>query len=399
MSLYLPPAPLLAERAAASPRPARPTLLIVDDNPRNLAVLGEILQADHHVLAANSGARALELLARTPAPDLVLLDIMMPGMDGFEVLRRMRRLEGARDVPVIFVTAMTDSDDQSRGLRMGAVDYITKPLRPAIVAARVQTHLALKQARDRLRAANGTLEREVRRRTHEIQLVQDVTIRALARLAETRDNETGNHILRTQEYVHELARLASRHPGFAGELDPTTVALVAKSAPLHDIGKVGIPDHILLKPGKLTPQERETMQAHARLGAEALARAEADAREPVPFLAIAKQIARSHHERWDGAGYPDGLAGRAIPLPARVMAVADVFDALTSPRVYKQALSPQQARELMAAESGKQFDPVLLGLFLDHFDRFCGIASRHPDHAAIAERVSGAPLHHDGADA
>lgn len=370
---------LRADAPPPASHAAAPTVLIVDDNPRNLAVLGELLQRDYHVRTANSGMRALHLLGRAPRPDLVLLDVMMPGMDGYEVLRRMQLSAQTSDVPVIFTTAMSDTEDEQRGLALGAVDYITKPLRPSIVLARVRKHLAYKLSRERLQFDNCALEREVRRRTHEIQLVQDVTIRALARLAETRDNETGNHVLRTQAYVRELARLAGRHADYAAQLSPTAIDLIAKSAPLHDIGKVGIPDHILLKPGKLTSEEWVIMKTHARLGADALSRAESDACEPVPFLQYAKQIALSHHERWDGSGYPDGLAGHAIPLAARLMAIADVFDALISPRVYKAALPQQKAREIMAAESGRQFDPALLQIFLDHFETFCAIARRHPD--------------------
>jgi putative two-component system response regulator len=371
---------------------AEPVILIVDDNPQNLAVLGALLQDDYRVLAAASGARALHLMARAPRPDLVLLDVMMPGIDGYEVLRRMRRIDDMKEVPVIFTTAMTAAEDESRGLEMGAVDYITKPLRPAIVRARVQTHLALKRARDRLHSDNCALEREVRRRTHEIQLTQDVTIRALARLAETRDNETGNHILRTQDCVHHLATLASNDRRFAAALDETAITLISKSAPLHDIGKVGIPDYILLKPGKLTPQEWMVMRQHTSLGADALRRAEDDAKQALPFLQYAKQIALSHHERWDGGGYPQGLAGEAIPLAARIMAIADVFDALTSARVYKAAMPAAQAREIMVAGRGSHFDPALLDIFLADFDQFCAISRRHPD-AGPADEVREGDAH------
>jgi putative two-component system response regulator len=188
---------------------------------------------------------------------------------------------------------------------------------------------------------------------HENLVVQDVTIRALARLAETRDNETGNHILRTQEYVRVLAQRVRAHPRFAEQLDERSIALMAKSAPLHDIGKVGIPDSVLLKPGKLTPEEWVVMKTHAKLGADAISRAEADAQEPVKFLVYAKQVAMHHHERWNGSGYPDGLAGDAIPLAARLMAVADVFDAMISRRVYKKPIPMPQVREMMAAERGQ----------------------------------------------
>ncbi|CAN5438785.1 two-component system response regulator [soil metagenome] len=360
------------------------TILIVDDSPENLAVLGEVLQPHFRVRVATSGARALRLVAQAPAPDLILLDVMMPGMNGYDVLASLRGSEATRHIPVIFTTAMNATEDEQHGLALGAVDYITKPMRPAIVMARVKTHLELKQARDRLQRQNVTLEFEIARRMQDNQIIQDVSIRALARLAETRDNETGNHILRTQAYVLALARRAACDARFADQLDAQSVLLMAKSAPLHDIGKVGIPDHVLLKPGKLTPPEWEVMKTHARLGADAIGRAVADTLQPVPFLSYAHDIALHHHERWDGKGYPDGLAGDAIPLAARLMALADVFDALISRRVYKPPMSFDEARATMLAERGTHFDPHLLDLFLEGFEEFCEIARCHPDECSEA---------------
>ena len=364
------------------------TILIVDDNPENLTVLGELLCERYSVRAANSGARALQLAMQTPLPDLILLDIMMPGMSGYEVLERLQDTPKLRDIPVIFTTAMNAEEDEQRGIALGAVDYITKPLKPTIVLARVQAHLELKLARDRLQQVNESLEVEIARRMRENLNIQDVTIRALARLAEIRDNETGNHILRTQHYVHALAERASRHPRFADELDEQSISLLAKSAPLHDIGKVGIPDCVLLNPGKLTAEEWDIMKTHAAIGSDAISRAVADTCEPVKFLEFAKQVAHHHHERWDGGGYPDGLAGDAIPLAARLMAVADVFDALISKRVYKQAFTLDEARHIMASQGGKHFDPDLLQAFLDGFDEFCEIARRHPDSPEPTELVA-----------
>jgi putative two-component system response regulator len=364
------------------------TILIVDDNPENLTLLGELLSDRYKVRAANSGLRALQLAAQEPMPDLILLDVMMPEMSGYEVLERLRSTPEARDIPVIFTTAMSATEDEQHGLALGAVDYITKPLRPAIVLARVHTHLELKQARDRLKRDNAFLEAEIAQRMRENLLIQEVTIRALARLAETRDNETGNHILRTQAYVHTLAKRVRAHPRFAAELDERSISLIAKSAPLHDIGKVGIPDHVLLKPGKLTSEEWAIMKTHARLGADAIDRAVADTHQPVKFLTYAREVALHHHERWDGHGYPDGLAGDAIPLAARLMAVADVFDALISRRVYKQPIPFGQVREIMAEQRGKHFDPDLLDDFIDGFEEFCDIARRHPDEPASPESVA-----------
>ena len=355
------------------------TILIVDDNPENLTLLGELLRERYKVRAANSGRRALQLATQAPLPDLILLDVMMPQMSGYEVLEHLRSAPETRDIPVIFTTAMSATEDEQHGLVLGAVDYITKPLRPAIVLARVHTHLELKQARDRLRRDNAFLEAEIAKRMRENLLIQEVTIRALARLAETRDNETGNHILRTQSCVHALATRVRGHPRFAAELDEQSISLIAKSAPLHDIGKVGIPDHVLLKPGKLTSDEWAIMKTHARMGADAIDRAVADTHQPVKFLTYAREVALHHHERWDGHGYPDGLAGDAIPLAARLMAVADVFDALISRRVYKEPIGFDRVREIMAEQRGKHFDPDLLDMVLEQFETFCEIARRHPD--------------------
>ncbi|HMV00662.1 MAG TPA: two-component system response regulator [Rhodocyclaceae bacterium] len=355
------------------------TILIVDDTPENLTVLGELLQPNYRVRAANSGRRALQIAAADPAPDLILLDVMMPEMDGYEVMARLRNDPRTREIPVVFVTAMDSTEAEERGLDCGAVDYITKPLRPAIVLARVRTQLELKQARDLLRDQNSYLEAEVSRRMSENQLIQEVSIHALARLAETRDPETGNHLRRTQEYVRTLA-INLRAGGHHTEaLSDRAIATLARSAPLHDIGKVGIPDHILLKPGKLTSDEWEIMKTHAALGSEAIAQAERDADEPVEFLAVAKEIAHFHHEKWDGSGYPVGLRGDGIPLSARLMALADVFDALISRRVYKPPMSFDEARSIIVRGSGSHFDPAIVTAFGNAFDQFCGIAERYQD--------------------
>lgn len=353
------------------------TLLVVDDSPGNVALLGDVLQAQYRVLAATSGQRALELARGQPRPDLILLDVVMPGMDGFAVLATLREDARTRDIPVIFVTAMNAVHDEEHGLEQGAVDYITKPIRPAIVLARVHTQLELKRARDWLADQNTFLEQEVARRMQENQIVQDVSIHALGCLAEMRDPETGNHLHRTQGYVGALARHLQSHPRFAAVLTDQYVRLLTKSAPLHDIGKVGIPDQILLKPGKLTADEWAIMLTHAELGAEAIAHAERDAEQPVAFLKLAREIAHWHHERWDGSGYPDGLTGEAIPVSARLMALADVFDALISVRVYKPAMSMQQARAIIVEDSGHHFDPDVVDAFVALFDEFKSIAEHY----------------------
>jgi putative two-component system response regulator len=355
------------------------TILIVDDITENLSVLGELLSPEFRVLTANGGQRALDILGGGARPDLVLLDIMMPGMSGYEVLERMRADPAIPYVPVIFVTALGAAADEEHGLLVGASDYISKPFRPAVVLARARAHVEIKRARDRLSEQNTYLDAEVCRRMAETQHIQDVSIRALARLAEIRDYETGNHLLRTQKYVAVLAQALKGHPRFAEVLDDQMIKLMAKSAPLHDIGKVGIPDSILLKPGKLTPAEWAVMKTHARLGAEAIEHAESDSERPVAFLRVAKDIARYHHEKWNGSGYPDGLAGGAIPASARIMAIADVFDALISRRVYKEPMSFEEAREIIIKDRGTHFDPDIVDAFIANFDTFRGIAERYAD--------------------
>ena len=355
-------------------------LLIVDDVPTNLTVLGDLLHnAGYQVKAATSGFAALRYAAQTPRPELILLDVMMPEMDGYQVLAALRQDPATRDIPVIFITALDNPRDEERGFQHGVADYIVKPIKPAIVLARVRTQLEAKHTRDWLKDKNVILEAEVSRRMVENDLTQRVSIRALAHLAETRDPETGNHILRTQNYVRALALRLRQHPRFSACLDSRTIDLLTKSAPLHDIGKVGIPDSILLKPGPLTPEEWVIMKSHSRLGSDAIEQAEADVEQPIDFLALAKEIARWHHEKWDGSGYPDGRKGEDIPISARLMAVADVFDALISPRVYKPPMSYEKAREIITEGSGSHFDPDIVAAFLEDFDTMTAIADQYSD--------------------
>lgn len=365
------------------------TLLLVDDTPENLTVLGEILMPHYRVRVASSGARALAAATSDPRPDLVMLDVMMPEMDGYEVISRLRADPRTRELPVIFVTALDSTEDEAHGLELGAVDYITKPVRPAIVLARVRGQLELKEARDRMRDQNAWLEAEIARRMRQNQVVQDVSMRALASIAEARDDETGNHILRTQAYVNVLARALATTPRYACELTPALVETYTKAAPLHDIGKVAIPDHILHKPGKHTPDEWEIMKTHARQGSDAIWRAICDQeeREALDFLYIAMDIAHYHHEKWDGSGYPEGLAGEAIPLPARLMALADVFDALISKRAYKPAFPLDRATAIITEGRGQHFDPDVVDAYLAHLDEFAAISARYAD---LAEQTLNA---------
>lgn len=354
----------------------RADILVVDDSPEVLHMLGSVLSPHYQVRVANCGERALALASAAP-PDLMLLDVVMPDMDGYQLLTRLRASPGTSEVPVIFLSAMDGTGDEEQGLRLGAADYMTKPVRGPIVLARVAAQLELRRAREWLRGQNEFLEAEVRRRMAENQMVQDASIYALAQLAEIRDPETGAHILRTQNYVHVLARLLQQHPGFAATLDDRTVELIYKSAPLHDIGKVGIPDSVLRKPGTLTAEEWRIMRSHCRLGADAIAAAQGKLAGKLDFLEMARVIALTHHEKWDGSGYPQGLAGNDIPLAGRLMAVADVFDALITARVYKPALPMDEARAIIEAGRGIHFDPDITAVFLAHFDQFVAIAERH----------------------
>lgn len=343
----------------------RPSLLIVDDVPENLAILAQLLREQYRTLAAVSGTDALEIARRRPPPDLILLDVMLPDLNGFEVCRYLKDDPATEDIPIIFLTAESDVEKEQTGLALGAVDYITKPFSPPLVLARVKTQLSLKASRDFLKDKNAFLESEVARRTEEIATIQDVTMIALGSLAETRDNETGVHIHRTQNLVRLLATKAARHPPFDKELPPQRIENLYKSAPLHDIGKVGIPDHILLKPGPLTAQEFEVMKTHTSLGALAIEAAERLLKTKATFLKNAREIAASHHEHWDGKGYPEGLKEEAIPLSGRIMALADVYDALRSERVYKPPFTHARALELMTKGSVGHFDPRLLQIFED----------------------------------
>jgi putative two-component system response regulator len=353
---------------------SRATVLVVDDTPENLQLMHALLREQYRVRLATDGEIALKLAATEPRPDLILLDIMMPGLNGFDVCRRLKAEPRTRAIPVIFLTAMDQDIDEEEGFCCGCVDYITKPIAPPLVMARVATHIALKRTSDQLAYTNANLQEEVERQTREVQRVQEVTIMAMASLAETRDNETGMHLRRTQQYVRALAEDLQRNSPYADQLDTASIDLMTKSAPLHDIGKVGIPDGILLKPGRLTSDEFEVMKTHAELGARIIASAEDGLGAPSSFLRFAREIAHHHHENWDGSGYPDSLAGTAIPLSARLMAVADVYDALICRRIYKKPFSHADAQQFIINGSGGKFDPVLVQAFERLAPRFAEIA-------------------------
>jgi len=312
------------------PAQQAPKLLVVDDEPINLKLLKQVLQQDYRLSFAKNGIDAIELASRE-LPDLILLDVMMPEMTGFEVCQRLKSAPNTQNIPVIFVTALRDEVDETQGFESGAVDYITKPITPAIVKARVRTHLSLVRA-------------EELKRTH-LELIQ-----RLGRAAEYKDNETGMHVMRMSHTSKILALALGFNEDFADKL--------LQAAPMHDIGKIGIPDHILLKPGRLDDEEMRIMQQHPMIGAEILANTKSD------LIQLAHSVALHHHEKWDGSGYPNKLKGEEIPIEGRIVAVADVFDALTSKRPYKEAWPVEKALDLIKEQSGKHFDPDVVQALL-----------------------------------
>lgn len=345
-------------------------VLVVDDTEANIDVLVEALGDDHEISVAMDGASALEAVAEA-RPDLILLDVMMPEMDGYTVCERLKAAPETAGIPIIFLTALTDERDERKGLQLGAVDYITKPFNPDLVKARVRNHLELKRHRD-------DLERLVAERTRQLTLTQEVTIEAMAALAEYRDPETGGHIRRTQRYVETLARHLKQHPKFKNFLSDEVCHLLYQSAPLHDIGKIGVPDAILLKPDKLSPEEFEVMKQHTVYGRDAL-KASAERLGANSFLHLAIEIAATHQEKWDGSGYPEGLAGETIPISGRLMAIADVYDALISRRVYKPSMPHKQAVAIIREGRGQHFDPEMVDAFLEIEDVFRKIALEFAD--------------------
>ena len=361
----------------------KPTILIVDDTPDNIMLLSRLLKDRYNTKVANNGSLALQIAQSTPGLDLILLDVMMPGLDGYETCRQLKANPVTADIPVIFLTAKNQVEDEAMGLSLGAVDYIAKPISPPILFARVATQLTLLDARRQLQAHNENLEKLVQDRTAQLALMQEAIIMAMGTLAETRDNAAvskgDHHIRRTQHYVRALARHLQHHPRFAADLTDENIELLYRSVPLHDIGKVGIPDRILLKPGVLDREEFEVMKLHAVYGRDTIMLVEKHIGGTNGFLMFAREIAHSHQEKWDGSGYPDRLAGEQIPLSARLMAVADVYDALISRRVYKPAFTHQQALDVMRKGRGTHFDPDVLDAFFEIEGQFAAIAAEFRD--------------------
>ena len=376
-------------------------VIAVDDQPDNLLILEDYLGREFAVTTLAHGQQLIDFFAAGSLADLILLDVVMPMPDGYTLCRWLKTGPLTRDIPVMFLTSLESSTDEAFALSLGAEDFIHKPLSQAVVLARVRNHLLLAQARKSLQDQNRTLERLVAERTRKIQeqadelarrsgqiiAAQSATISAFCSLVEARDNETGNHILRTQHYMLALCEVMRLSPNHALELSDENITQIFKSAPLHDIGKVAIPDHILLKPGKLDPAEWEIMKKHAEYGAKAIAAAQGEIGDAnTSFLEYARLIALTHHERWDGSGYPRGLAGDAIPLAGRMMAVADVYDALISRRVYKPALSHEAAIAIIVRERGKHFDPEVIDRLMTIAPRFAEIALRFADSIGEGER-------------
>lgn len=347
------------------------TILVVDDTRENIDVLGGILRSDYRIMVANSGQMALKIVAEHP-PDLILLDIMMPGMDGYEVCSQLKRVDATRHIPIIFVTALDDAEDETRGFDLGAADYITKPVKTSVVRARVQAHLALADQRRHLEQLVKERTNELENSYHQLECSNKKleqayldTVRQLGRAADYRDNETGMHVMRVGNFSKLL--------GLAHGLQESLAELLMYASMMHDIGKIGIRDHILLKPGKLTDEEFAVMKQHPEIGAEIIGDHDAD------VLKMAKQISLAHHEKWNGKGYPHGLSGEGIPIVGRIVAIADVFDALTSDRPYKKAWTIEDAMLLIEKEAGQHFDPNLVRLFLGMEKELRQIAAEYSD--------------------
>jgi putative two-component system response regulator len=323
----------------------RALILVVDDEPTNLQLMRRLLDQDYRLLFAKDGERALEL-ARAELPQLILLDVMMPGMTGHETCRRLKADPRTAGIPIIFITALIDTEDEVVGFEAGAVDYINKPVSAPILRARVRTHLSLVHL-DELRQSR-------------LELVQ-----RLGRAAEYKDSETGYHVVRMSHYAARMALSIGQSEGW--------VEMLRTAAPMHDVGKIGIPDQILTKPGRLTPEEWAVMQTHPAIGAKIIGE-HAD-----PMLRMAYIAALTHHEKWDGSGYPAGLAGEAIPLEGRLVAVADVFDALTSKRPYKRPWTNEEAADLIKSEAGRHFDPQIVEAFLRSMPEILAIQRRYVD--------------------
>ncbi len=357
-------------------------ILVIDNDPINPALISDLLQGlCKLVKVANDGKNALKIAYSDSPPDIILLNIKIQKIDGFEICKQLKANPSTQDIPVLFLTEKDAIIDEAYGLQIGAVDYIAKPISPPILLARVKTHLEMKAMKASLQTQSNTcLENQKSKHDVEMKVTKNATIHAMAYLSETRNYVTGNHIRRTEQYVKILAEKLRFHPRFTHYLDnDTVIEWLFKTAPLHDIGNVGIPERILLKPGRLTPEEFEIIKSHTYLGRNVILQAEHELGKEVPFLKYAKEITYSHHERWDGTGYPEGIAGDDIPVSARIMAIADVYDALISRRVYKLPVPHEQAVKIIVDGTGTQFDPDMVDAFYELHEEFQRIAHEYAD--------------------
>jgi putative two-component system response regulator len=359
----------------------KPRILVVDDEPFYLDLLTNTLADDYELSVAKNGEQALRRAQSSQRPNLILLDVLMPEMDGYTACRRLKENPLTHEIPVIFLTAKSDVTDELTGFELGAVDYITKPISIPILQTRVRTHLALSEQKI-------ALEHLVVERTEQLERTKNAVVYSMGALAEARDEETGSHILRTREYVKALGQALSRRSRYGRLLDERTIRTIARAAQLHDIGKVGVPDRVLQKRGSLNAEERREMDQHVIYGRDAIISAERHV-GATAFTAAAKEIAYGHHEKWDGSGYPLGLSGEEIPLSARLMALADVYDALVSRRYYKPPIPHSEAKAMITQASGTHFDPELVAAFEACSEAFRDISQRYSDTLETPENKPG----------
>lgn len=353
------------------------TILIVDDKPENLKILGNLLN-EYNIKIAVNGQKALDIIYKNKI-DLILLDVMMPELDGYQTCKILKDNKNTKDIPVIFLTARTSIKDEEFGLSIGAIDFLTKPISPTIVKSRVKIHLENREYQKILENRSISLENEVNKKIRKINEMQDGIMTIIISLAEFRDENTGNHINRTKRFVELLATKLAKKEKYKDLLSLNYIEVLVKSAPLHDIGKIAIPDNILLKQGKLTEEEFEIMKTHTTKGVEILRKAKNYIDENNDFLLVGMEIAGGHHEKWNGTGYPKGLKGEEIPLSARLMALADVYDALTTERAYKKAFSHEKATMMIEKANGTHFDPEIVEVFLNTLEEFRKIALKWSD--------------------
>jgi putative two-component system response regulator len=351
----------------------KPLVILVDDNPANLRIGKNVLSEKYAVATAPSADKMFGLLENNN-PAIILLDVDMPEMNGYEAIKVLKSKPQTQDIPVFFLTARTESDDELAGLSLGAIDYITKPFQPPLLLKRIEVHLLVEAQKKKLQYFNDNLQRLVEEKTQNVINLQNALLKTMAELVECRDDITGGHIERTQRGIKILLDGIGKNGVYKEETKDWNVELLLQSSQLHDVGKISIDDSILKKPGKLTDEEFEAMKKHAVFGEKIIEKIETLAKEN-DFLKYAKIFAASHHEKWDGTGYPKGLKGDAIPLLGRIMAIADVYDALTSVRPYKKAFPHEEAKRIIVESSGKQFDPALIEVFIQTADQFKGIIS------------------------